>query len=74
MASPAAASRSRANAETGAKGSSWISLPATTGIHSSRSETMERIMRVFAWPRSPRKIRSWPQSSAFSTAGITVSS
>ena len=26
-------------------------------------------MRVFAWPRSPRKITSWPASSAFSSCG-----
>ena len=31
-------------------------------------------MRVFACPRSPRKITSWPASSAFSSCGRTVSS
>ena len=30
-------------------------------------------MRVFAWPRSPRKITSWPASRAFSSCGSTVS-
>ena len=29
----------------------------------------ERIMRVLAWPRSPRKMMSWPASSAFSSCG-----
>ena len=58
----------------GAYGSSLISLPATIGIHSSSRLMSERIMRVFAWPRSPRKITSWPASSAFSSCGSTVSS
>src|SRR5262245_33560912 len=31
-------------------------------------------MRVFAWPRSPRKMMSWPASTAFSSWGRTVSS
>ena len=30
--------------------------------------------RVLAWPRSPRKMRSWPARIAFSIAGMTVSS
>jgi hypothetical protein len=51
-----------------------ISLPATIGIHSSRRPVRERIIRVFAWPRSPRKITSWPARSAFSNCGITVPS
>ena len=61
-------------ARPGAYGSSLISLPATIGIHSSSSAVSERIMRVLAWPRSPRKITSWPASSAFSSWGRTVSS
>src|SRR5690606_16515808 len=44
------------------------------GIHSSRRPVSERIIRVFAWPRSPRKITSWPASSAFSSCGMTVCS
>ena len=39
-------------------GSSLISLPATMGIHSSSRPVSERIMRVLAWPRSPRKMTS----------------
>ena len=31
-------------------------------------------MRVLAWPRSPRKTMSWPDSTAFSIWGMTVSS
>ena len=44
------------------------------GIHSSSRRVSERIMRVLAWPRSPRKTTSWPASRAFSSWGITVSS
>jgi hypothetical protein len=58
--------------ETGSYGSSLISEPATIGIHSSSRPVSERIMRVLAWPRSPRKITSWPASSAFSSCGMTV--
>ena len=61
-------------ATPGVYGSSLISLPATIGIHSSSRPVSERIMRVLAWPRSPRKITSWPASSAFSSCGITVCS
>ena len=68
---PPAAGRA---ATPGAYGSSLISLPATIGVHSSSRLTSERMMRVFAWPRSPRKITSWPASSAFSSCGSTVSS
>ncbi len=60
--------------DTGAYGSSLISDPATTGIHSSRSPVRDRIMRALAWPRSPRKMTSWPASKAFSSWGRTVSS
>ena len=58
----------------GVYGSSLISLPATIGIHSSSRPTSARMMRVFAWPRSPRKMMSWPASSAFASCGMTVSS
>ncbi len=44
------------------------------GIHSSSSPTMERITRVFAWPRSPRRMMSCPARMAFSSWGTTVSS
>ena len=72
--SPSSATSARAWADTGAYGSSLISEPATIGIHSSSSSTSERIMRVFAWPRSPRKITSCPARRAFSSCGRTVSS
>ena len=61
-------------ATPGAYGSSLISEPATIGIHSSSRPVRARIMRVFAWPRSPRKITSWPARRAFSSCGRTVSS
>ena len=35
---------------------------------------MERITRVLAWPRSPRRMTSWPARMAFSSWGTTVSS
>ena len=60
--------------DTGWYGSSLISEPATIGSHSSSSSVSDRIMRVFAWPRSPRKMMSCPASSAFSSCGMTVSS
>ena len=44
------------------------------GVHSSSRPTMERITRVFAWPRSPRRMMSWPARMAFSSWGTTVSS
>ena len=72
--SPSAANKSRACRETGLYGSSLISLPATMGIHSSSKSVSERIMRVFACPRSPRNTTSCPASSAFSNCGITVCS
>ncbi len=31
-----------------------------------------RAMRVFAWPRSPRKMMSCPERIAFSICGMTV--
>jgi hypothetical protein len=74
VSSPSANTRSRAWRDTGLYGSSLISLPATIGIHSSSSSTSDRIMRVFAWPRSPRKMTSCPASTAFSSWGRTVSS
>ncbi len=46
VSSPWAARRSRAWRLTGAYGSSLISEPAMTGIHSSSSSIIERIMRV----------------------------
>ena len=58
--SPISSTRSRACFDTGSYGSSLISLPAMIGIHSSSSPVSERIMRVLACPRSPRKITSWP--------------
>ena len=48
VSSPCSAMRSRACLETGAKGSSLISDPATTGIHSSSRPMTDRIIRVFA--------------------------
>ena len=33
-----------------------------------------RRMRVFAWPRRPSRMKSWPASSALTTAGMTVRS
>ena len=47
-------------AEIGSNGFSGISMPSSTGVHSSSSETNERRMRDFAWPRSPSRIRSCP--------------
>ena len=44
------------------------------GIHSSSRPTMERITRVLAWPRSPRRMMSCPARMAFSSWGTTVSS
>jgi hypothetical protein len=55
--------------EIGANGSSLISEPASTGIHSSSSEVSERMMRVLAWPRSPSRTMSCPARMAFSSCG-----
>jgi hypothetical protein len=74
VSSPWCSTRSRAWRLTGWYGSSLISLPATIGIHSSSRPVSERIMRVLAWPRSPRKITSWPARMAFSSWGSTVCS
>jgi hypothetical protein len=65
---------SRASLEIGLYGSSLISEPAMTGVNSSRRLIRLRAMRVLAWPRSPRKIMSWPARIAFSICGSTVSS
>ena len=56
-------------ADTGLYGSSLISEPATIGIHSSSRSVSDRMMRVLAWPRSPRKMMSCPASRAFSSCG-----
>ena len=71
---PFVATRSRAYLESGANGSSLISEPATIGTASSSSSTSIRSMRVFPWPRSPKKRTSCPERTAFTTWGITVSS
>jgi magnesium chelatase subunit I len=42
----------------GSNGFSFSSLPATTGIASSSRLTRLRMIRDFAWPRSPRKMMS----------------
>src|SRR6476620_10836544 len=44
------------------------------GTESSRRLTIARTSRVFAWPRSPRRIRSWPARMPRSRPGKTVSS
>src|SRR3990172_5795220 len=72
--SPSSATRARQAAQIGRSGESLISQPVTTGVSSSSSSTSRRISRVLAWPRSPRKTRSWLASRALSTAGITLSS
>jgi hypothetical protein len=74
VSSPRSATRSLACRDTGWYGSSLISEPSTMGIHSSSRPVRARIMRVLAWPRSPRKITSWPARRAFSSWGRTVSS
>ena len=56
--SPSFATRYRQAAQIGANGSSLISQPAMAGTTGSSSETRERAMRVFACPRSPRKMMS----------------
>ncbi|MEI2720368.1 MAG: hypothetical protein V9E87_09510 [Gemmatimonadales bacterium] len=48
VSSPPSAIRSRAYFEIGANGSSFTSLPATTGTTSSRNCTSARSRRVFA--------------------------
>ena len=58
--------------EIGAYGSSLISEPATIGIHSSSSSVSERIMRVFAWPRRPSRMKSCRARIAFCSDGNTV--
>ena len=55
--------------QTGAAGSSLISQPSTTGIHSSSSVLSVRMSRVLPWPRSPSSTRSCPASSALSSCG-----
>jgi len=49
----------RANFEIGANGLSLISLPAMTGMTSSRSVASARRMRDFAWPRRPSRMKLW---------------
>ena len=56
------------------RGSSLISQPSTTGIHSSSRLVSERMRRVLPCPRSPRSTMSCPASSARSSCGPTVSS
>src|SRR5207237_369970 len=48
--------------------------PAMAGTAGWGSDTRERAMRVFACPRSPRKMMSWPERMAFSICGTTVCS
>ena len=72
--SPSFATRYLHAAQIGTSGSSLISHPAMAGTTGSRSELRERAMRVFACPRSPRKMMSWPERIAFSICGTTVCS
>src|SRR4051812_21817050 len=72
--SPSISTTARPAGLIGANGSSLSSPPRTTGSHWSKSSTRRRAILVFAWPRSPRKTTSWPASTAFSMAGMTVSS
>ena len=72
--SPVSAASRRQRTHTGANGSSLISQPATTGLHSSSSVIRVRISRVLPCPRSPSSTRSWPASRAPSSIGSTVSS
>ena len=57
----------------GAIGSSLISTPASTGIHSSSRSGSMRRMRVFACPRRPRKSRSCFDRMPLMICGMTVS-
>ena len=72
--SPRSATSARPSAVIGSNGSSKISGPSSTGACSSSSPISPRIIRDFACPRSPRKITSCPASSAFCSAGTTLSS
>jgi hypothetical protein len=74
VSSPRSATSTRACEEIGWYGSSLISLPATIGSHSSSKFTSDRMMRVFACPRSPSRMMSWLASNAFASCGRTVSS
>ena len=58
VSSPCSDTRSRARRLTGAKGELLISQPAITGRYSSSSEARARRIRVFACPRSPRRMKS----------------
>ena len=74
VASPFSATRSRQRRQMGSKGWSLMSQPSTTGSSGSRNPTSERMSRDLACPRSPRRIRSWPEMMALATCGSTVSS
>ena len=50
------------------------SVPAIAGTAASSSSMSCRAMRVLAWPRSPRRMMSCPESTAFSICGVTVAS
>ena len=69
-----AATRWRLCGMIGSSGSSLSGLPSSTGIHSSSSGTSARRRRLFAWPRRPRRMKSWRASSALTMPGTTVRS
>ena len=59
---------------TGARGSSFVSVPAMTGTCSSRNRTRPRRIRVLACPRSPRRMKSCLERMALTRPGMTVDS
>ena len=72
--SPSAAILSRQARQIGFRGSSLISQPAITGISGSRMLMRPRRIRLFAWPRRPRRMKLWRESRALTICGTTVSS
>ena len=74
VASPFSFITSLAYLEMGARGSSFISEPATTGIYSSSNCIINLANFVFAWPLSPSKLILCLERIALSNSGITLSS
>ena len=75
VASPSSATIVRASGETGCSGI-VVELGAGDVRHPRIEEADERsrAIRLFACPRSPSRMTSWPARIAFSSCGRTVSS
>src|SRR2546428_350222 len=66
--SPFSVASRRQRLQFGANGESLISHPSMTGMRSSSNIVSERNIRVFAWPRSPRRMMSCLERMAIHNA------